>query len=300
MISSRLQALPTTRARFSRRHRLGGGEDHRLDPAHPFAPARRRRQVFEFRSSSPWAFGSAPSLRARRAGTSRVRSVRGSRRAQPAGRTAVARARSEICPPILADALRESSSSSASSAPGAPLARSFGAASCSVCARRPSSADRSHAPRRRLGVGEHDGALGAVGEIAPHAPTAAARTKARRARGARTAISAAAPARSRRARPRAARPPLPGRQATGARRPTSERAAARPNTCAAANGAGRPPSAQASAASRASCSASSCGTPKAAAAAAKDERQCPTGRADKFPPGERDAVPRVRDRRPAG
>jgi len=29
--------------------RLGGGEDRRLDPAHPFAPARRRRQVVEFR-----------------------------------------------------------------------------------------------------------------------------------------------------------------------------------------------------------------------------------------------------------
>ena len=27
--------------------RLGRGEDHRLDAAHPFAPARRRRQVLE-------------------------------------------------------------------------------------------------------------------------------------------------------------------------------------------------------------------------------------------------------------
>ena len=33
------QALP--------QHRLGGGENDRLDPAHPFAPARRRRQVLE-------------------------------------------------------------------------------------------------------------------------------------------------------------------------------------------------------------------------------------------------------------
>ena len=30
-------------------HRLGGSEDRRLDPAHPFAPARRRWQVLEFR-----------------------------------------------------------------------------------------------------------------------------------------------------------------------------------------------------------------------------------------------------------
>ena len=28
-------------------HRLGGGENDRFDPAHPFAPARRRRQVLE-------------------------------------------------------------------------------------------------------------------------------------------------------------------------------------------------------------------------------------------------------------
>ena len=55
-------------------HRLGGGEDHRLDPAHPFAPARRRRQVLELAVEFAGRFpASAPSLRAHRAGTSRVR-----------------------------------------------------------------------------------------------------------------------------------------------------------------------------------------------------------------------------------
>ncbi len=29
-------------------HRLGGGENDRFDPAHPFAPTRRRRQILEF------------------------------------------------------------------------------------------------------------------------------------------------------------------------------------------------------------------------------------------------------------
>ena len=47
MRSSRLQALPDDAREVLAQHRLGGGEDHRLDPAHPFAPARRRRQVFE-------------------------------------------------------------------------------------------------------------------------------------------------------------------------------------------------------------------------------------------------------------
>ena len=112
------------------------------------------------------------------------------------------------------------------------------------------------------------------------------RTAARRARAARTAISAAAPARRRRARPRAARPPLPGRQATGARRSASGRAARgrrrAPRRTAPAGRRRR----TASAASIASCRASSCGTPKTSAAAANEDRHCPAERADEFPPGE--------------
>ena len=49
MMRSRLQALPTTRARFSRKTGSAEAKIDRLDPAHPFAPARRRRQVLEFR-----------------------------------------------------------------------------------------------------------------------------------------------------------------------------------------------------------------------------------------------------------
>ena len=45
--SSRAQSRPTTRARMSRVDRLRRGEQHRLDPGLPFAPAQFRRQVGE-------------------------------------------------------------------------------------------------------------------------------------------------------------------------------------------------------------------------------------------------------------
>src|SRR5271165_711600 len=40
-------AAPDDARQVLAQDRLGGGEDRRLDAAHPFAPARRRRQVFE-------------------------------------------------------------------------------------------------------------------------------------------------------------------------------------------------------------------------------------------------------------
>ena len=39
--------MPDHARKILAQHRLGGGENDRLDPAHPFAPARRRRQVLE-------------------------------------------------------------------------------------------------------------------------------------------------------------------------------------------------------------------------------------------------------------
>ena len=126
-------------------------------------------------SSSPVGLRVRAMLRARRAGTSRVRSVPEPRRARPAGRTAAARRAPTFARRFWRTRSRQSSSSSACSAAPAPLARNFGAAVSSFCARRTSSAERSHGARRRLGVGEHDGALGVVGRVfeAARAPSGA-------------------------------------------------------------------------------------------------------------------------------
>ena len=71
------------------RHRLGRSENHRLDPAHPFAPAQLGRQVLEFEVEGDFRlWRAAPSLRARRAGRSPGRSARVRRRARRAARTA--------------------------------------------------------------------------------------------------------------------------------------------------------------------------------------------------------------------
>jgi hypothetical protein len=142
MIRSRLQVLPTTLARFFAQDRFRGGEDDRLDAAHPFAPAQSGRQVLEFAVDfAANSSRSAPSL-------------------EPAERRASGQVadRAERCEPFqqssrsaLGDAAigvaaaSESTSNSACSAALAPFARGFGAASASFVARRPRSAEGSQA-----------------------------------------------------------------------------------------------------------------------------------------------------------
>ena len=211
--------MPTTRARFSRNTGSAEAKIDRLDPAHPFAPARRRRQVLEFEVEfACQVFGRAPSLKARRAGTSRVRSVPGSRRAQPAGRTAAARRAPRFARRFWRTRASESSSSSARSAAPAPLARNLGAAFSSFSARRARSAREVDGARRRLGVGKDDARrLAAVGEVvdAARARSGAREQLPRRAREGERPIQPLSehgvgePGRA------APRPPLPGPSGDG-------------------------------------------------------------------------------------
>jgi hypothetical protein len=123
-------------------HRLGGGENDRLHATHPSAPARRRGR--SSRSRSPDSF--RPRAIVQRAHRAAARPVSSLIAPRATSRSNSPRApRPDNCPPILEDALKESSSSSAASAAPAPLARRFGWAASSLCAQRPSSAERSQA-----------------------------------------------------------------------------------------------------------------------------------------------------------
>ena len=196
-----------------------------------------------------------------------------------------------ICPPILEDALRESSSSSACKRRPSPFGAQFRLGRQQLL-RPPAELRRKIArPRRPLGVREHDGRLRAVGAGLPRAPTAAGehrrgkqgqRERPIEALGQHASASQAASS-----SPSPRRPPR-----AGARRLASARAERRRKPRR-GEGAGRMPSAPASAASMASSKASSCGTPKTAAAAAKDCRQCPPSERT-IPARRSDAVPPAR------
>ena len=115
MIRSRLQALPTTSARFSRN--TGCADANTTASTRPIHS--RQRAGGGRSSSSPQFFPARPIARARRAGTLRAPSVRGSRRARPAVKAVFApRARRGR-----RSASRESSSSSACRAAPAPSAQ---------------------------------------------------------------------------------------------------------------------------------------------------------------------------------
>ena len=280
--------MPTTRARFSRR--TGWAEANSAASTRPIHSRQRAGggRSSSSRSSSPPFFPLRAIARARRAGTSRVRSVRGSRRARPAVRTAAAcrarRARRS------ASRRRANPRRAAPAARPGPPWRAVSAPPRQLC--RPSSEVRREIAgvRGALGVGEQD----CASSSAPSARSLVARRPADANSGAASSGSAnghfsrwASTASA--SQPRAARPPLPGRPRSPA---PSVRRAARGRTRAAANGAGRVPAAQASAASIAACNASSCGSPKASAAAAIEERHCPVDRAA--------SARQASSRRPAG
>ena len=129
-------------------------------------------------------------------------------------------------------------SSNAASAAGAPFARSFGWAASSLCARRP--APPTGRPRPSPPWRRRTGAAPFPRRRRRRTPRADRRrqTRARRAREGERPFEPLRQHGSRRARPRAARPPLPGRPGTGAGACVRARRA-RAKTCAAANGAGR-------------------------------------------------------------
>ena len=276
-----LQLAPTTRARSSRS--TGRAEANSAASTRPIHSRQRAAggRSSSSRSSSPPFFPLRAIARARRAGTSRVRSVRGSRRARRAVRNSRRVPRSER-PAIGVAAASKSWSSSACSAALAPFARSFGAASASFCARRRSSAARSQACAAPLAQANRTRVVSAPSPFGRPRAGPRTRTAARRAAAARTAISVFGRARNRRARPRGVprrrrgRPPSVAaeRARTSARRRTApaERRRRKPR-----------------AASIAACNASSPGRSKASAATAIAERHCPDRSGRERAPGPQPA-----------
>jgi len=207
-------------------------------------PPRRGPSI---RASAQWAAGPrvrgrarrnssrfAPSLRARRAGTSRVRSVRGSRRARRAAK-AVGGFRARR-------ARRSGSRRRANPGRAAPAARpwllsraSFGATSASFCARRRSSAARSQACPAPLTQANRMRVVSRAVAVGRRAPARGREQRRGEQRQRERPVQFFGRERNRRARPRGSSlSPAPARPAAGvsARR-------ARSWARAAANGAGR-------------------------------------------------------------
>ena len=250
-------------------------------------------------SSSPSGFRvSRHRSRARRAGTSRVRSVRGSRRARPAGRTVVARR----APKLPGDFCRGAQANRRRAAPAARPAPPWRAISARPRAAFAPAArarrTRSQACAAALGVGEQDARrLRAVGDVAARAPPGAREQR----RG------------EQRQRERPFQPlgehgvGEPGREqfalpspAGAARRPASGRAARGRRRARRRTAPGDRPAAQASAASIASCNASSRGTPKNLGGGVERLSAIARPSARRAPARRGAGVPPARDRRPAG